>query len=187
MNELVLGMFWIVYYAIHSVMATSRFKLYLRLTIPTFYPYYRSVYSLFATVNLLLLVWLHLIIPSDFIFEAGNIRFVGYALFLFSAVVMAIAVKSLGAGFLFREEENKYLMRSGLYAYVRHPLYFGILLFVIGVFLVSPIWKNAVFTLVNVVYLILGSLLEERKLVAQFGQEYRDYKKEVKMLIPGIL
>jgi protein-S-isoprenylcysteine O-methyltransferase Ste14 len=186
MNELILGMFWMVYFAIHSVMATSRFKLYLRLTIPAFYPYYRSVYSLFATVNLLLLLWLHLIVTSELIFDSGNFWFIGYAFCLASGIVLAVAGKAYGVGFLIREAKNKHLIRSGLNAYVRHPLYFGILLFVIGFFLVSPNWKNLVFAVISVLYLIVGTLLEERKLMAEFGQEYVNYKKEVKMLIPWI-
>jgi protein-S-isoprenylcysteine O-methyltransferase Ste14 len=186
MNELILGMFWVVYFAIHSLMARSRFKLYLRLSIPAFYPYYRSVYSIFATVNFLLLIWLHVIVPSELIFETGNLRFAGYGFCLFSGIILALAGKSYGAGFLFREAKSKYLLRSGLNAYVRHPLYFGFLLFVIGFFLVSPNWKNLVFAVITILYLIVGTLLEERKLIDEFGQEYVNYRKEVKMLIPWV-
>lgn len=187
MNELVLGMFWIIYYVMHSAMATSRFKLYLRLTVPSFYPYYRFVYSLFAVINFLLLLWLHLILSSGSIFETGDLRFVGYAFCFASAIVFAIAGKAYGSGFLFREQKNKYLMRSGLNAFVRHPLYFGILLFLIGVFLIAPNWKNLVFVIISTLYLIVGTLLEERKLIDEFGEEYRKYRKEVKMLIPWVL
>ncbi|MCZ4408977.1 isoprenylcysteine carboxylmethyltransferase family protein [Cryomorphaceae bacterium 1068] len=186
MNELVLGVFWMIYYVMHSAMATSRFKLYLKLTVPTFYPYYRFVYSTFASVNFLLLLWLHLIVSSESIFDTGNLRFAGYAFCLASAIVLAIAGKAYGSGFLFREEKNKYLIRSGLNAYVRHPLYFGILLFLVGIFLIAPNWKNLVFAVISTLYLIVGTLLEERKLIDEFGEEYLNYRKEVKMLIPWV-
>ena len=186
MNELILGLFWVVYFAIHSVMATSRFKLYLRLSLPAFFPYYRSVYFIFAAVNFLLLIWLHVIVPSELIFETGNLRYAGYCFGLLSLLVLVIAGKSYGAGFFIREVKNKCLMRSGLNAYVRHPLYFGFLLFVIGFFLVSPNWKNLVCAAITILYLVVGALLEERKLIDEFGQEYANYRKEVKMLIPWI-
>lgn len=186
MNELIIGIFWALYYTIHSAMASERFKLYLRLTMPTLYPYYRSIYSFFATLNLLLLIWLHILVPSMLIFEPGSLKIVGYAFFLFSVIILLIAGKTYGASFLFREAKSKVLVVSGLNACVRHPLYFGILLFVLAVVLVSPSWKNLVFTLVSILYLIVGSKLEERKLIKEFGQEYEDYRKRVKMLVPWI-
>ena len=186
MNELIIGILWGLYYTIHSAMASSRFKLYLRLTLPGLYPYYRSVYSFFAMVNLLLLLWLHLLIPSNQLFEPGVLKFGGYAFFVFSAIIFVIAGKSYGAAFLFREVESKKLTTTGINAYVRHPLYFGILLFLVGVVLVAPSAKNLVFACISALYLIVGTKLEEQKLISEFGQEYVDYKNEVKMLIPWV-
>jgi protein-S-isoprenylcysteine O-methyltransferase Ste14 len=34
-------------------------------------------------------------------------------------------------------------------------------------------------------YLIIGTLLEEKRLVAEFGEEYRDYQEQVPMFLPG--
>ena len=186
MNELIIGILWVLYYAIHSAMASKRFKLYLRLTLPILYPYYRSVYSFFATVNLLLLFWLHLLIPSNQIFEPEVLKFVGYAFFVFSAVIFVFAGKSYGAAFLFREVKSKKLNTTGVNAYVRHPLYFGILLFLVGVVLVAPSSKNMVVGCVSALYLIIGTKLEEQKLIEEFGQEYVDYQIHVKMLIPWV-
>ncbi|MGB6034765.1 MAG: isoprenylcysteine carboxylmethyltransferase family protein [Cryomorphaceae bacterium] len=186
MNELIIGIFWALYYAIHSAMASARFKLYLRLTIPTLYPYYRSVYSFFATINLLLLIWLHLLVPSELLFDPSSAKIVGCVLIFFSVIILVIAGKTYGASFLFREGKSKNLVRSGLNAHVRHPLYFGTLLLIVGLFLVSPNSKNFIFMLVSILYLIVGSKLEERKLITEFGQEYEDYRKRVKMLIPWV-
>jgi protein-S-isoprenylcysteine O-methyltransferase Ste14 len=186
MNELIIGIFWALYYAIHSAMASERFKLYLRLTMPALYPYYRAVYSFFAAINLLLLFWLHLLVPSALLFDPGSAQIVGYLFIFFSAIILLIAGKTYGAGFLYREAKSKDLVLSGLNAYVRHPLYFGVLLFIVGFFLASPNSKNLVFMAVSVLYLIVGSKLEERKLINEFGQEYENYQKRVKMLIPWV-
>ena len=40
------------------------------------------------------------------------------------------------------------------------------------------------FALISTIYLILGSRLEEEKLVAQFGKAYQKYQREVPMLVP---
>ena len=186
MNELILGVLWLIYYAIHSLMASRGFKRYLRVSIPLFYPYYRLVYSTFAGINLVLLIWLHLIIPSSTFIYMPYLSFIGYGLCLFSAIVLVAALRSYGADFLVREINNKSLVRTGLNAYVRHPLYSGILLFCLGLVMVSPTWKNLTFAAVTAIYLFVGTKLEEQKLLKDFGDEYLEYQNEVKMLIPWI-
>ena len=56
-----------------------------------------------------------------------------------------------------------------------------------GYFLWFPSVKNLIFVLVSIFYLVVGSLLEEVKLTNQFGEDYRNYRRKVKMLIPGVL
>ena len=71
-------------------------------------------------------------------------------------------------------------------SYVRHPLYFATLLLIWGMFLVFP--KDTVLVLVVItnLYLIVGTKLEENKLVNDFGDVYLDYQKRVPMLLPKI-
>jgi len=186
MNELILGLFWMTYYLIHSMMASMRFKHFIKLTAPFFFPYYRLVYSIFATVNLILLLQFHLIVPSQSMFKSLGLQWVGFAFLLSGGVVLLIAVRNYGARFLWRETKVDTLITTGLNAYVRHPLYFGILLLLFGIFLLSPLWKNMVLLIVSTLYLIVGILLEERKLIAEFGSAYLAYRKRVSMLIPWI-
>jgi protein-S-isoprenylcysteine O-methyltransferase Ste14 len=74
------------------------------------------------------------------------------------------------------------LQTGGVYALVRHPLYFFSLL---------AIWPSPIMTtstlglLVGItLYFAVGSLLEEQKLRKTFGQPYADYQKRVAWLIP---
>jgi len=70
---------------------------------------------------------------------------------------------------------------SGVLGMIRHPWYSAsILLIWAGQMDVSIIIVNIILT----AYLIIGTLLEERKLVREFGKEYRDYQKRVSMFIP---
>ena len=70
----------------------------------------------------------------------------------------------------------------GPYRWVRHPLYFFCLLLIwlcpdlsLDRLLYNILWST---------WIIVGSVLEERDLVAAFGESYRDYQRKVPMLIP---
>ena len=70
---------------------------------------------------------------------------------------------------------------SGILGITRHPWYLAAILFIWGRQLdVSAIILNVIFT----GYLIVGAYLEEKKLVAEFGQKYLAYQRRVSMLIP---
>lgn len=68
------------------------------------------------------------------------------------------------------------------YNVVRHPIYFGTLLVLWGVPLLSA--SGLVFNLGMVVYLAIGVTFEERDLYATFGEAYRSYQRRVPALLP---
>jgi len=76
------------------------------------------------------------------------------------------------------------LIRRGPYAVVRHPIYSGILLGLLG----TAIVVGEVRALIGVALFAIGfrvkSLTEEQFMEEQFGDEYRDYKRRVKALVP---
>jgi protein-S-isoprenylcysteine O-methyltransferase Ste14 len=76
------------------------------------------------------------------------------------------------------------LVTSGVYRFVRHPLYFFSLL----VLWFNPTMTSSslIFASASTFYFWLGSIYEERKLLAFFGQAYRDYQKRVPRLIPFV-
>lgn len=70
----------------------------------------------------------------------------------------------------------------GPYRWVRHPLYF---------FTLVMIWTcphltadRLLFNVLWSIWLVVGSILEERDLIKEFGSEYREYQSKVPMLIP---
>jgi protein-S-isoprenylcysteine O-methyltransferase Ste14 len=76
---------------------------------------------------------------------------------------------------------NNDFVVSGIHRIIRHPWYLGGILIVWASDLsVSTILINMVIS----IYFIIGSILEERKLVREFGEKYREYQQRVSMLIP---
>ena len=78
------------------------------------------------------------------------------------------------------------LLTTGPYAYVRHPIYGGMLLAMIG----SAIGQSVLWLLPLAVYgpqFILSARREETLLLEQFPERYRDYMKRTRMLLPFVL
>jgi methanethiol S-methyltransferase len=70
----------------------------------------------------------------------------------------------------------------GPYLWVRHPLYLGVLILIWA----SPelTADRLLFNLLWTAWIVVGTILEETDLVADFGEVYRDYQRRVPMLIP---
>jgi protein-S-isoprenylcysteine O-methyltransferase Ste14 len=85
-----------------------------------------------------------------------------------------------------RPRDRARLITTGPYRIVRHPMYLASLLICAGIAITHNHWPNyaalAGFTLVVVV----KARVEERHLVGQFGEAYRDYRRRVKGLVPGV-
>jgi protein-S-isoprenylcysteine O-methyltransferase Ste14 len=77
-----------------------------------------------------------------------------------------LGLRQLGAG-----SQASRLVVSGLYQWVRHPLYTAGLII---------LWLTPIMT----IYIWVGSRFEERRLEREFGQAYRDYRQQVPALIP---
>jgi protein-S-isoprenylcysteine O-methyltransferase Ste14 len=77
------------------------------------------------------------------------------------------------------------LVTTGPYRKVRHPIYSGIILAMIGTTIaVSLFWLVAV--IVTGAYFIVSATVEERYMAERFPDSYPEYKRSTKMLIPFI-
>ena len=74
------------------------------------------------------------------------------------------------------------LVVQGAYRWVRHPLYFVALLMIWSypVLTVDRLLFNMLWT----AWIVVGAVLEERDLTADFGNDYRKYQRNVPMLLP---
>jgi protein-S-isoprenylcysteine O-methyltransferase Ste14 len=75
------------------------------------------------------------------------------------------------------------IKKNGLLGIIRHPMYLALIIFLWGtIFTLMDLLINTLLT----IYVIIGTLLEEKKLVLEFGDAYVKYQHEVPMLIPFI-
>jgi protein-S-isoprenylcysteine O-methyltransferase Ste14 len=78
------------------------------------------------------------------------------------------------------------LIRGGPYAYVRHPIYTGLLFALIGTAIVRGEWRGVLAVLIAFAALWRKLRLEERWMIETFGDEYRRYRERTAALIPFI-
>lgn len=83
-------------------------------------------------------------------------------------------------------KEGHALIRSGLYRYVRHPIYSGILLAVFGSAIVLGLWQSLLGFALLLLAFFLKSRHEEARLRAAFP-DYDDYARKTAALIPFLL
>lgn len=84
-------------------------------------------------------------------------------------------------------ENTSVLVKSGIYGYIRHPLYLSVFLLGTGVMLKDTGTPQIILGTINFVAVYFTARIEEREMIAKFGNEYRKYMKETRMFIPFIL
>ncbi|MCX6255270.1 MAG: isoprenylcysteine carboxylmethyltransferase family protein [Bacteroidia bacterium] len=84
-------------------------------------------------------------------------------------------------------ENTSLLVKSGIYGYVRHPLYLSVFLLGTGVMLKDPGSVQLAFGVINFIAIYFTARIEEKEMISKFGEDYRVYMKETKMFIPFIL
>jgi protein-S-isoprenylcysteine O-methyltransferase Ste14 len=81
-------------------------------------------------------------------------------------------------------DDRPKLVTTGCHAVVRHPLYLLGILFMLLNPVVTTRWITL--TLCSVAYFIFGALLEEHRMIKQYGSIYRSYQQEVPFLLPRL-
>jgi protein-S-isoprenylcysteine O-methyltransferase Ste14 len=190
-EALVIALAVATYGLLHSLLASASVKRWFRTRLgPSVDRFYRLAYNLFALVSfvpvLALLVWR----PGAVVYRLGPpwiaIAVTGQ---LLSAALLGIGLLQANAwSFLGLQplmgtsQAPSRLVTTGLYRWVRHPLYTAGLLLI----WLTPLMTSGLlaFNLVLTAYVVAGSRLEERRLVAEFGADYHAYQRQVPSLFP---
>jgi len=83
-------------------------------------------------------------------------------------------------------ENTTILVKSGIYGYIRHPLYCSLLLLGTGIMFKQPGYIQIIIGAINVFAVFFTAKIEEKEMTARFGEQYQEYMKETKMFIPFI-
>jgi protein-S-isoprenylcysteine O-methyltransferase Ste14 len=83
-------------------------------------------------------------------------------------------------------KQDHELVQSGPYRFVRHPIYSGLLLAMLGTALAFNRWRDILGVFFATAAFKMKSLGEESFMKEQFGQRYQNYMQRVKALIPFI-
>ena len=84
-------------------------------------------------------------------------------------------------------ENTSLLVKSGIYGYIRHPLYLSICLLGTGIMLKDPAPAQLCLGAINLIAVYITARIEETEMIKKFGDDYRVYMKETRMFIPFIL
>ncbi len=87
---------------------------------------------------------------------------------------------------LFAFEQTTKVVDSGIYRWIRHPLYCSLLLLAWGIALKQLMPLTVLIALFSSVCLYLTARQDERECVAYFGAAYRDYMLRSRMFIPYV-
>lgn len=137
--------------------------------------------SIFIMVILNIRVWFH-----DPFSLNQIISWIFLTLSLYPAIAGYVLLNRIGkptANF----ENTSILVKTGLYKYIRHPLYLSVFLLGTGVMMKDPGPLQLLLGTVNLIAICITARMEEKEMIARFGEEYLQYMKETKMFIPYIL
>jgi methanethiol S-methyltransferase len=183
--------FWFAYGALHSILASSKVKRFLSKTMGNGYRLYRLIYNLIAFVLLVALLWYQHTLPANrFWGFDGLVDILSGILELGGLIIIFMALRGYDlrefSGLKSSAKSSVNEFRSGgLLRYVRHPLYTGTILLVWGMFLEEASMRILIMTVCVTAYIFIGIVYEERKLVAEFGEKYLEYRRRVPMLFPN--
>ena len=196
MKYAVLIVLWILWCALHSgaisLTSSTRFRsrcgkycrfsrlLYNLVALATLLPLIRHSHSLDGPVlfrwpgYLTVLQWL-LLASASALFIAGALK---YDMLQFLGIRQIISGRSPAS-----LSQSGGIDTSGVLSLTRHPWYLATIILIWAgqrEIHASTLLANALLT----IYVVVGTLLEERRLIREFGSSYRDYMQRVPMLFP---
>ncbi len=182
---------WLLYFLLHSLIASTAMKQMIERHLPRLFPWYRLGFNLLATVTLLIPFWIMYSQPGKILWQ-----WQGATLWLMNFIALSGIV-----GFLFSTKYydkgaflgikpnfthhigsvDEPLVISPMHRYLRHPWYFFGLL-IIWTRDMNAAWLTS--SIMMTAYFLLGSKLEENKLIEEYGTGYVEYRNKVGGIIP---
>lgn len=173
---------------IHSLLAAGKVKTRLLPLMHGWSKFYRILYNIVAMASFGWAMDNYQLSPIIYAVPGGA----GLLFYLIQGLLLLLLIKCtaqtgiyefLGISQIMNKAEREpILVTSGCYGIVRHPQYALVTLFLLFNPFVSLKWL--IFSILAVIYMAIGTILEEQRLTALFGERYREYQAMVPRFIP---
>ena len=148
--------------------------------------FHKTLCEIFLVILQFLIIILHFIklefLPKNEIMQVNFIfSFVGFLLIIISSIVMLIAIKDLGSNLspFPKPIVNGNLITSGIYRFMRHPMYYSLILISFGFFITKLSFYHLSLTICLGIVIKFKIILEEKYLNKKF-KKYFLYTDKVK-------
>ena len=195
-DYILLSLLWIAYCVVHSALISIKVMDFLKRVLGAKYRFYRLFFNTFSVGTLIpLLIYSHSARWSTELLFAwkGPMRLIPYGMIALGAILLLTGARHysvfqfLGIKQIMQERSGGAMTvsgefdSSGILGVIRHPWYLGVFFLLWA----SDITLRGLLTnMVLSSYLVIGTILEERKLVLEFGDKYKEYQRQVSMFIP---
>ena len=195
MKYLILSLIWAGYCALHSFLISIRFTNVMTRLLKNYYAFFRLFYVIFSFVLLLQVIDYtsrlddKIIITYTepwsiirYVLMSGSLLMFFWAFFFNYDSLSFFGIRQiLNFGKVKKVNPSEELKKNGLLGVTRHPMYLALIIYLLCQnFRMADIVAN----IILISYVIIGTKLEEKKLVLEFGDAYLKYQQEVPMLIP---
>jgi len=193
LRYILLALAWTAYCTLHSAMISETATGFLKRRLGDSFRFYRLFFNSVAVLTLIpVLLYAHSL-RQEAIFHWEGVWLVPRYLLLACGILLVVAggrhydfhqfigIRQLRGASSGGLAAGGGIDSSGVLGLVRHPWYTAVVLLLwAGDLDTAALVGNTVLT----VYIVVGTLLEERKLVHEFGDAYRSYQREVSMFVP---
>ena len=191
---LVVPLLWILWCTFHSTLVATTVTDYMRKKLGDQFRFYRLFYNTVSLVTLIPLIYYsNSIQQAPFFRWEGYLVIVRYLMIATSIFLFVTGARHYSMSQLFGIHQIKTgranravsgygtLDTSGILSGIRHPWYTaGIILVWANDLSLSAFQINIVIS----AYFVIGTFLEEKKLLLEFGERYREYQRNVSMFFP---
>jgi protein-S-isoprenylcysteine O-methyltransferase Ste14 len=190
---LLLALAWTAYCTLHSAMISETATGFLKRRLGGSFRFYRLISNAVALLTLVPVLWYSRSLRQAAIFRWEGVWLLLKYLLMACGILLAVAggrhyslgqfagisqLRGPSAGGM---AAGGAIDSNGVLGLVRHPWYTAVVLLLwAGDLDMAALVGNCVLT----VYIVAGTILEERKLVREFGDAYRGYQRRVSMFVP---
>ena len=196
MKYFLIVLLWILWCFLHSFFTATRITAWFKNRLKDKFAFYLIFYNLLSLITVLPLLYWQRTIPGPVVIKLSPFLLI----FKYIALVLNSIIIS-GSSFSFDIKEflgirqitlrrqktqgQPHISKHGFYGIVRHPMYLGGFIFFTALMTHAPLAQFLGY-LILAVYMIIGTFMEDRRLVNELGKAYKDYQKEVPMFLPGL-